>query len=432
MEDITLSSAFSAAESPELPVALQTPTRPVSLGFLLALGAASAVLYICWLGGSLMLTLQISIIDPDHKIADLGLITSISVLLALIGNPLAGALSDRTSSRFGRRRPWIFVGAITTVLALFLMMSARSILQLFIGWATVQLFTNFILAALTALIPDQVPNDQRGTASAVSGLAATVGSILGSIVIGMILKVPTPSYIFLIVLVLVAFIPYTLFLREDVLPREYVQRFNLLAFLKNFWINPLKYPDFSFAWLTRFIPFFGYFLGTGYLFYYLQDAMHYEKLFPGQSIVQGVSTLTIISTLVSLVFVPLSGLLSDRLKRRKIFIIIANVIIALAMVVYGFVPSWPILLLATGVLGAGLGIYLAVDGALVTQVLPSAKNRAKDMGIVNIANTLPQSLAPAVAVFIIYNTHSYFTLFLVGAIIAALGILTVLPIKAVR
>lgn len=432
MEDLTLSSPLPLSESPELPEALQTPTRSVSIGFLLALGAANAVLYICWLGGSLMLTLQISLIDPAHKVADLGIITSIAVLLALIGNPLAGALSDRTSSRFGRRRPWIFVGAITTALALALMMSAHSILQLFIGWSTLQLFSNFILAALTALIPDQVPDDQRGTASAFTGLATSLGSILGSVVIGVILKVPTPSYAFMIILVLVVFLPYTLFLRESTLPRQFVQRFNFLAFVKNFWVNPLAYPDFSFAWLTRFIPFFGYFLGTGYLFFYLQDAVHYEKLFPGQSIVQGVSILTIISTVVSLVFVPVSGILSDRIKRRKVFIITANAIIALAMVAYGFVPSWPILLLTTGVLGAGLGIYLAVDGALVTQVLPSAQNRAKDMGIVNIANTLPQSLAPAVAVFIINTTHSYFMLFLVGAIIAALGMLSVLPIKAVR
>ena len=100
--------------------------------------------------------------------------------------------------------------------------------------------------------------------------------------------------------------------------------------------------------------------------------------------------------------------------------------------VFGFVPSWPLLLVTAGVLGAGLGIYLSVDVALVTLVLPSANNRAKDMGIINIANTLPQSLAPALAALIIGTTHSYLVLFLVGAIITALGILSVLPIKAVR
>jgi MFS family permease len=90
------------------------------------------------------------------------------------------------------------------------------------------------------------------------------------------------------------------------------------------------------------------------------------------------------------------------------------------------------LLTTTALLGIGFGMYIAVDAALVTLVLPSANNRAKDMGIVNIANTLPQSLAPALAAFIITATHSYFALFATGAVVTLLGILVVRPIKAVR
>ena len=147
MEDLVLSFPH---ESPlDLPEALQTPTKKVSLGFMLALTVASAVLYMCYIGiGGLMLPLQISTIDPVHKVANLGIVTSIAVLLALIGNPLAGALSDRTASRFGRRRPWIFIGAITSALSLALMMSAHSILLLFVGWSAFQLFSNFILAEI--------------------------------------------------------------------------------------------------------------------------------------------------------------------------------------------------------------------------------------------------------------------------------------------
>lgn len=433
MEEMSFTAESFSPEASELPEALQVPTRKVGMGFLLALSLVSTVLFMCYVGiGSLLLPLQISTIDPAHKVANLGIVTSISVLLALVGNPLAGALSDRTTSRFGRRRPWIFVGALASALALFILLTAQSIPMIFIGWSAFQLFSNFILAALTAIVPDQIPVEQRGTASGLVGLATSVGAIVGSVVIGMVIKSPAPSYLLLIILVLAVMIPYAIFLREKPLPREYVQRFHLGTFLLNFWIDPRKHGDFTWAWLTRFIPFFGYFLGTGYLFFYLQDAVHYDKLFPGQSIVQAVSTLTIISTLVSLVFTPLGGILSDRFKRRKVFIIIANVIIAAAMVVFGLVPSWSILLITMGVLGVGFGIYVSVDGALVTQVLPSANNRGKDMGIINIANTLPQSLAPAAAAFIISTSHSYFALFVTGAVIALLGVFSVLPIKAVR
>lgn len=434
MEDFTLSSPLTtAAETSFLPEALQTPTRPVRLGFMLALTLAQSVLFMCYVGiGGLLLPLQISTIDPANKVVNLGIVTSISVLLALIGNPLVGALSDRTTSRFGRRRPWIFAGTILSALSLSIMLSAQSIWMIFVGWAAFQLFSNFILAALTAIIPDQVPVEQRGTASGMVGLAISVGSIIGSIVIGQILKAPAPSYVLLIILLLVILIPYSIFLREKTLPREYVKRFRLGTFLANFWIDPRKHGDFTWAWLARFIPFFGYFLGTNYLFFYLQDAVHYDKLFPGQSIVQAVSTLTIISTLVALVFTPLGGYLSDRFKTRKLFIIIANVIIAAAMIAFGTVPSWTVILVTMGVLGMGFGIYTSVDAALVTQVLPSANDRAKDMGIINIANTLPQSLAPAAAAFIISASHSYLTLYVTGAVIALIGIFSVLPIKSVR
>lgn len=433
MEEISLPAASLSPEASDLPEALQIPTRKVSMGFMLALALANVALFLCYGSiGGLLLPLQISAIDPAHKVADLGIVTSLSVLLALVSNPLAGAFSDRTTSRFGRRRPWIFVGTIASALALFVLLTAQSVPMIFIGWSAFQLFSNFILAALTAIIPDQIPVEQRGTISGLVGLATTAGSVIATIMIGMILRSPVPSYALLIIALLVILIPYAIFLREKALPRNAVARFNLAAFALNFWINPRKHGDFTWAWLTRFIPFFGYFLGTGYLFFYLQDAVHYDKLFPGQTIIQGVSALSLVGTLVALIFTPLGGILSDRLKRRKVFIIIANVIIAASMLVFSLVPSWSILLLNVGLLGAGFGIYSSVDAALITEVLPSANNRGKDMGIINIANTLPQSLAPAVAAFIISASHSYFALFLTGAIIGLLGIFSVLPIKAVR
>ncbi len=433
MEDSTLAAGVAAGASPTLPEALQPPTQPVRIGFMLGLALANAALYLCFVGiGALLLPLQISTIDPARKVINLGIVSSIAVLLALIGNPLAGALSDRTTSRFGRRRPWIFGGASASVLALALMMSAHALTTLFAGYAIFQLSSNCVLAALAAIIPDQIPETQRGTISGAVGLATSVGSIFGAVVIGLIIKAPGPSYWLLIILLLAILIPFALLLRESALPRAAVPSFRVGAFLRNFWVDPRKHPDFGWAWLTRFVPVFGYSLGTGYLFFYLQDAVHYERLFPGQTTEQGVSTLTIISTLSAIVFTVLGGVLSDRIRRRKPFIIMAYCLVAGTLAVFAVVPPWPVLLVDTAVLGVGFGTYIAVDAALVTQVLPSANNRAKDLGIVNIANTLPQSLAPAVAVFIVSASHSYFALYATGAIILLLGILVVRPIKAVR
>src|SRR4029077_5636933 len=114
---------------------------------------ATTVLYICYSAiGGLLLPSQINLIDPTNKVVSLGVVISLGALLALIGNPLAGALSDRTLSHFGRRRPWIFIGTLGSAVALAIMMTAGSILQLVIGWSMFQFSSNCVLAPLSTII----------------------------------------------------------------------------------------------------------------------------------------------------------------------------------------------------------------------------------------------------------------------------------------
>src|SRR5579875_2543425 len=143
--------------------------------------------------------------------------------------------------------------------------------------------------------------------------------------------------------------------------------------------------------------------------------------------------ISIIAAVVSLFSTILGGFLSDRLQKRKLFVIVGMCIMAAAMLLLAFFQVWPAAVVAAAVMGFGLGAYLAVDVAIVTLVLPSAKNRAKDMGIVNIANTLPHSLAPVIAGFILGLTSGNYTfLYVAATIFVLLGIFTVMPIKAVR
>ncbi|HJT58297.1 MAG TPA: MFS transporter [Ktedonobacteraceae bacterium] len=426
--DVALLPDLSAQPASEIPEALQAPTRQVSTGFMLALTAAAISLYILYAGiGALLLPYQIGLLAPGSKVAILSFFTSITVLIALVANPLSGAFSDRTTSRFGRRRPWILVGGLLTALGLVFMWRAGNIPLLFVGYCFVELFSNCVLATLVATIPDQVPENQRGTVSGIYGLATGLGGILGAILAGQIFKsTPTTAYVVMLVIVLVTTIPFALLLSDKVLPKGHMPAFQLGAFLRNFWINPRKYPDFGWAWLTRFIPFVGYFLGITYIFYYLQDVVKYPAA------LQGASTFSIIAAVVSLLSTILGGFLSDRLKQRKLFVIIGMCIMAIAMLLLAFFQVWIAVIAAAAVLGFGLGAYLAVDVAIVTLVLPSAKDRAKDMGIVNIANTLPHSLAPVIAGLILALTHSYSFLYLAATVFVLLGIFTVMPIKAVR
>ena len=119
MEEFSLPADTLSPALTDIPEALQVPTKRVSTSFLLALTLANSLLFMCYVGiGGLLLPLQVSTVAPANEVAYLGIVTSISVLLALIGNPLAGALRDRTTSRFGRRRPWLFVGTVLSALTL--------------------------------------------------------------------------------------------------------------------------------------------------------------------------------------------------------------------------------------------------------------------------------------------------------------------------
>ena len=194
-----------------------------------------------------------------------------------------------------------------------------------------------------------------------------------------------------------------------------------------------KHPDFAFAWAGRFMVLVALSLVQCYMLYFLQDEMDYPKLFPGRRSEQGLAILTTVSTVSNVAMAMLGGMLSDRLRRRKLFAFGAAATIAASMIVFSLSPSWPVLVAAYVVFGGGAGCFYAVDIALVTQVLPSQRDAGKDLGVINLANTLPQALAPALAVWSLGPTQSDFRgFFLVAAALALAGGLAILPIRGVR
>ena len=110
----------------------------------------------------------------------------------------------------------------------------------------------------------------------------------------------------------------------------------------------------------------------------------------------------------------------------------AGLVVAISMLLLAFAHSWGLVIVAAIFFGLGYGVYLGVDFALVTDVLPSAETRGKDMGIFNIANTLPQVVVPLIAAITVAVFHNYTVIFLVVAVAAVLSGVLVQPIKGVR
>src|SRR6266699_4488786 len=364
----------------DLPEALQIPAKAVSAGFQFLLSLANLVVWLSILPISqILLPVQVAALNPANKFSNFSIATAIGVLAAVITNPISGALSDRTTSRLGRRRPWFITGTVLSAITLALMANATSFVALVIWWAIFHIAANAVLAGLSAVVPDKVPVRQRATVSSFVSLSLPLGAVMGALLVTRVATSTQMSYYIFIGLLLIVMMLFILVLRDKTLPKEAAPRFHLATFLAGFWVNPVKYPDFGWAWLTRFLVYLSYFTALGYLLYFLQDALHYQKA------AQGVTTFQIILTGTLLLSSVASGVLSDRLQRRKAFVVGASLVIALSFLILAFFQTWLAVEIAGGVLGLGFGAYLGVDIALITQLLPSANARGKDLGVINIA-----------------------------------------------
>ena len=372
------------------------------------------------------LQLRVEHLDPAQKENTLGLVLGVGAFLALIGNPLAGRLSDRTSSRFGRRRPWLIGGAVVGTAGLTIVAFAPSIPVLLVGWCLAQLAFNGVMAALTATIPDHVPPAQRGLASGAMGFSQMLALIVG---VGLVTVVPGTAKILVpavVGLILITAFAVTLPDPQVPAPRD---RFSLRMFAGSFWVNPRLHPDFGYAWLTRFLVMLGVSMPMTFLLFFLQDRLDLST----DEAATALATLVGVSYTCTAIAAAVGGYISDRAARRKAFVIGSALMLSAGLAVLAIADSFAMVMVAELLLGIGTGLFFAVDMALVTEVLPDPKTAAKDLGVINIANTLPQSLAPAIAPLILAvgPDKNYPLLFTFAAISALIGALLVTRIKAV-
>ena len=408
------------------------PEERVGRRWIALIALANLGLYLAYLGPiSVLLPNQVqAIAGPAHKVAVLGWVTGIGAAVAMIANPVAGALSDRTVSRFGRRRPWIAGGALAGAAALVLLSGQHALAGVILGWCLAQASLNAMQASLSAAVPDQVPVAQRGTVSGWIGLPQTVGVVLAVALVTVVVT-GNVGYVLIAVLLVACALPFALTTSDPPLPRAARPPFAWRAFARSFWLSPRRYPDFAWAWLTRFAVNLGNAMVLLYLLYFLRDRIHYSRLFPGQKAEDGLLVLILIYTLAVVLTAVTGGVVSDRTGRRKLPVTVSGLTMAVPAVMLALWPSWPVAIVSAAIMGLGFGVYLSVDQALVTQVLPSAAGRAKDLGIINIANSGPQVMAPAIAAPLVSQLGGYPTLFLSVAVITTLGSAFVWKIRSV-
>ena len=370
-----------------------------------------------------------SLVGLGRAPGSLAVVAGTGALLAMVANPFFGRMSDRTTSRLGMRRPWMVTGLVGGSVGIVMVALAPSIPVVLAGWCIAQVFFNALLAAMVAVMPDQVPPGQRGLVSGVLGVCTPVGSVCGTFVVklftgntlAMFLGPCAAGGFFILV--------FAAALKDRRLAKADKPAWSLREFAGTFYVSPRKNPDFAWAFVSRFMFVLAYAFLVTYQAYYLLDKIGTAKAGVPQQIFLGTLAQSAVVVAASL----LGGRLSDRAGRRKIFVLSASVVYGLALFTIAVATSFNGFLVGMAISGLGFGVYLAVDLALVVDVLPDKRNAAKDLGVFNIAGALPFSIAPAIAPAILaIGGGSYGVLYTVAGLCAIISAVAILPVRRVR
>ncbi|MEV7554165.1 MFS transporter [Amycolatopsis sp. NPDC089917] len=416
------------SEVRDLPEALAEPVARVRAGWMSLLFFANIAL---WLGVyapiQVLLPKQAEILDAANKEAVFSLVTGVGAVVALIANPVVGLLSDRTCHARGRRHPWTAAGAAVAAAGLLVLAFAPNVAIMVLGWCLVQAGLNGMLAMLVSAIADRVPVPQRAQVGGLVGIAQMLGTVLGAVVVVVMLDLAglPLGYAVCAAVVLAGAAAFVLRTPDARLPVAFRPSGRTRDVLANLWISPREHPDFAWAWGCHFMINLGNAFGTLYLLFFLKDAVHYEDPDTGLLIMMGLYGAALV------VGALIAGHFSDKSGRRKPYVLAASAVMAVAALLLVVWQNWTTALAASPLLGVGFGAYMAVALAMLTQVLPAAQDRAKDLGVINIANSLPQVVAPMLTAPILAYLGGYPSLFAASALSTAVAAVLVTRVKTV-
>lgn len=370
-----------------------------------------------------------SLVGSEQAPGSLALVAGVGGLLALVGNPLFGRLSDRTSSPLGMRRPWMLAGLGGGCLGIVVVAVAPSIAVVLAGWCIAQLGFSALQSTLVAVLPDQVPVAQRGMVSGVLGVCLPTASVSGTFLVQLFSGHQVAMFLAPCVIGGSFVLLFVVTLQDRRLDPGEKPTWSLRDFVGAFAFNPRRSPDLAWAFAGRFLFVTAYALLVTYQAYYLIDRIgSAEAAVPRQIFIA-----TFVQSVVLVVASLVGGRLSDRTGRRKVFVVAASTVYGVAMFAVAVVSDFNGFLVGMAISGLGFGMYMAVDLALVTDVLPDPASSAKDLGVFNMANALPFALAPAMAPAILAASGgSYAVLYVVAGICALLGALAIVPVRGVR
>ncbi len=391
----------------------------------------------------LLLPGDIETLLPNQKAQALGLIVSLGALPALLVPLISGALSDRCTRPEGRRKPYIATGVLVNVFGLLGMALGVSVFKSVplycLAYVLVQVGNNIATGAYMGVIPDIVPENERGKASGFMALMTQLGTLVGAVAVGMLLGKLAPLMKYGAIMGVMLIVGAWTYFGIQEKQHTNKDAFDFRAYLKSLWIDPKKYPDFAWVWITRFLVMLGFYAIQPFIKYYLVDVVGVERDKVDSVAPQLLGIILIVSSFTGYY----GGKLSDKIGRKKV-VFLANGLITVVAPLFILCHDVKLALVVGALFGFGYGAYISVDYALGTDVLPEGTNQGKDMAVWHVAMTLPQTLMAPIAGWLIslpgktgvgesvrYTTEGYASIFVVCSICFAFGAYLLRNVKSV-
>jgi MFS family permease len=374
---------------------------------------------------NLLLPLKAEAVDLSGKAILLSQVTVLGAVVAGLANLGAGVLSDATRGPWGRRRPWIAGGAVAVAVAHGFIYLADSLWSLLAAIVAFQVALNLMFGPLNAVLADRVPDRQKGTVSALLGLALPTAGLFSALVLAMALDGLGERFLLTALAVPALVLPFALLVPDhsEPGPRQEGGRISLRV---------LADQDFRMAFVSRLLVQVSISLNVLYLLFYLQDVADLpDAAFAAPDSAFG--WLLTAGTIGGLIVGFVGGLLSDRTRRRRVLVMSGGLLMALGAGLMVAQPGWPGPLFAQILFGIGLGLYSTVDIALVAEVLPERASAGRDLGVMNLAITVPQIAAPLIGLGVLVAFDGELRwVFAISTAFALMGAVVIMGIRRVK
>lgn len=373
---------MSSLAQPLEPVRAMPGPRPIWFLLVYALANAGGVIGFLPLL-TLLLPMKIEAIAGDARISVLTTTVIAGAIAASLSNILFGWLSDRSVAAGRGRRQWVAAGLVGTAVSYAAIAAATTPTTIVLAVVFFQAALNAMLGPLVAVMADEIPDEQKGLTSGLLSLAYPAASGMLAAVVGLELASEGARFAIVVAVISSCMIPLVL-TRAHPLPivaeagqtRETVKMHRL---------------DLAAAWLARLLFQVSGVILQLYLLYYFESIV--PELAPA-SLATRVGHLLTVAFIVPLPIALLVGRVSDRLDRRKPFLLVAAMVAAAGLLGMALARDWTMGAFAFGCYAIGYGVFLPLQAAFSMQLLPDPQHRGRDLGILNLTNTLPSLLGP--------------------------------------